>query len=121
MFVALTGCGLLGFGGGASAPAAAPSGPNPYLYNASLQVLSFLPLESANQSTGQIVYGFGRAPGAAQSYRVVATVTGNALDARSLVVDVRSASGAASSEVRRGIEDAIYTRARALRIADLAP
>ncbi|MBS1302338.1 DUF3576 domain-containing protein [Loktanella sp. SALINAS62] len=118
LFLSLTGCGFLNFGGGQPVPIA--TGPNPYLYNASQDVLEFLPLQTADPVTGRLIYDYGQAPGAAQAYRVVATVSGSRLDARSLNLDVRDRSGQSVREPRLALEDAIFTRARQLRIADLS-
>lgn len=91
---------------------------NRYLWNASLDVLSFLPVESADPFTGLLTMGYGRAPGSGQAYKVSVRITESALDARALRVDVTTRSGPASVATRRQIEDAILTRARQLRIAD---
>lgn len=89
---------------------------NKYLWRASLDVLSFLPLEGADPFTGIIVYDWGRAPGSSTLYRATVYVSDPALDARSLRVAVQTRGGAASAETQRQIENAILTRARQLRI-----
>ncbi|HEX9858651.1 MAG TPA: DUF3576 domain-containing protein [Paracoccaceae bacterium] len=92
---------------------------NKYLWNASLDVLSFLPIESVDPFTGVIVTGYGTPPGGGRSYRATILVQDPALDARSLNVSlVASGGGAVSAETTRAIEDAILTRARQLRIQD---
>tara|TARA_R110002096_G_scaffold57509_2_gene145806 strand:- start:33182 stop:33700 length:519 start_codon:yes stop_codon:yes gene_type:complete len=90
---------------------------NKYLWNASLDVLSFLPLESADPFTGVITFGNGRAPGSSQVYRATVLITDPALDARALKVSVLTSRGAASAETQRQIENAILSRARQLRIS----
>ncbi|MBV1863579.1 MAG: DUF3576 domain-containing protein [Rhodobacteraceae bacterium] len=89
---------------------------NKYLWNASLETLSFLPVESADPFTGVLVMGWGRAPGASRQYRATVLVQDPALDARSLKLSIQTRGGPASAETVRRIEDAIMTRARQLRI-----
>ncbi len=91
---------------------------NKYLWNASLETLSFLPVESADPFTGVLVMGWGRAPGSSRQYRATVLVQDPALDARSLKVSVQTRGGTASAETVRRIEDAILTRARQLRVRD---
>lgn len=91
---------------------------NKYLWNASLETLSFLPVESADPFTGILVMGWGRAPGSSRQYRATVLVQDPALDARSLKVSVQTRGGVASAETVRRIEDAILTRARQLRVRD---
>ena len=91
---------------------------NKYLWNASLETLSFLPLDSADPFTGVLVMGWGRAPGSSRQYRATVLVQDPALDARSLKVSIQTRSGVASAETVRRIEDAILTRARQLRVRD---
>ena len=91
---------------------------NKYLWNASLETLSFLPVESADPFTGILVMGWGRAPGSGRQYRATILVQDPALDARSLKVSVHTRGGVASAETQRRIEDAILTRARQLRVRD---
>jgi hypothetical protein len=93
---------------------------NRYIWSAALDILDFMPIESADPFTGVIVYGFGTPPGGAQAYRATVFVRDPALDARSLNVALVSRSGPASTETVRAIEDAILTRARQLRIRDSA-
>ena len=114
--LSLAGCGLFG---PSTAPQPVATGPNPTLLQASLDTLSYLPLQSADPATGRIVYGLGRAPGAGQSYQVTVLVAAAALDARSLNVFVRSASGGAAPAVQAGLKDAILTRARQIHSAAL--
>ena len=92
---------------------------NKYLWQASLEVLSFLPINSADPFSGIIVFGKGKAPGSSQSYDATIYISDPALDARSLSVTVRSSNGTVSSEAKREIERAILSRARQLRLKEL--
>jgi len=92
---------------------------NKYLWQASLEVLSFLPINSADPFSGIIVFGKGKAPGSSQSYDATVYVSDPALDARSLSVTVRSANGTISLAAKREIESAILSRARQLRLKEL--
>ena len=92
---------------------------NKYLWQASLEVLSFLPINSADPFSGIIVFGKGNAPGSMQSYDATVYISDPALDARSLSVTVRSSNGSVSSEAKREIELAILSRARQLRLKEL--
>lgn len=91
---------------------------NKYLWNASLDVLSFLPIQTVDPFSGVIVTGFGRPPGGGQAYRATVLVNDPALDARSLTLSLQTQSGPASAATVRAVEDAILTRARQLRIRD---
>ena len=91
---------------------------NRYLWNASLDILDFMPIEAADPFTGVIQFGYGTPPGGARAYRATVFVTDPALEARSLRVSVQSRGGAVGRETARAIEDAILTRARQLRIQD---
>jgi hypothetical protein len=92
---------------------------NKYIWQASLEVLNFLPVESVDPFTGVIVTGFGRPPGGGKAYRATIYVQDPALDARSLKVALQSqGGGAVAPETVRAIEDAILTRARQLRVRD---
>ncbi|ETX29999.1 DUF3576 domain-containing protein [Roseivivax isoporae] len=91
---------------------------NKYIWNASLETLSFLPLESVDPFTGVFVTGFGTPPGGGQPYRATVYVTDPALDARSLNIAILTRSGPASAATVRAVEDAILTRARQLRRED---
>jgi len=92
---------------------------NKYLWQASLEVLSFLPINSADPFSGIIVFGKGKAPGSSQTYDATIYISDPALDARSLSVTVRSSNGTVSSEAKRKIERAILSRARQLRLKEL--
>ncbi|OED46061.1 hypothetical protein AB838_21535 [Rhodobacteraceae bacterium (ex Bugula neritina AB1)] len=91
---------------------------NRYLWTASLDVLSFLPVQSVDPFTGVIVTGYGTPPGGGRSYRATIHIKDPALDARSLNVALQSKGGAVSASTTRAVEDAILSRARQLRIAD---
>ena len=92
---------------------------NKYIWQASLEVLNFLPVESVDPFTGVILTGYGRPPGGGRAYRATVYVQDPALDARSLKVALQSqGGGAVAPETVRAIEDAILTRARQLRIRD---
>jgi hypothetical protein len=92
---------------------------NKYLWQASIDVLSFLPINSADPFSGIIVFGKGKAPGSSQLYDATVYISDPALDARSLSVTVRSSNGTISSEAKREIELAILSRARQLRLKEL--
>lgn len=91
---------------------------NKYLWQASLEVLNFLPIQSVDPFSGVIITGYGTPPGGGKSYRATVYVTDPALDARSLKVALESKGGAVSADTVRAVEDAILTRARQLRIRD---
>ncbi len=91
---------------------------NRYLWVASLDVLNFLPLESADPFTGVISTGYGTPPGGGGAYRATVYIQDAALDARSLKVALQSRGGPVSAQTQRTIEDAILTRARQLRQRD---
>ncbi len=112
-------------GGRGEALGAAPV--NRHLWQASLDTLAFLPLASTDPFSGVIATDWGAAQGAVgERFKVTATVTGTALDARSLRVavfrEVRQgevwAPAPVAAETPRQIEDAILTRARQIRIAE---
>ena len=92
---------------------------NKYIWAASLDVLSFLPIESVDPFTGVIVTGYGTPPGGGRAYRATIYVQDPALDARSLKIAMQTkGGGAVDPETLRAVEDAILSRARELRIAD---
>ena len=92
---------------------------NKYLWQASIEILSFLPISSADPFSGIIMFGRGKASGSSQSYDATIYISDPALDARSLSVTVRSSNGTVSSEAKREIESAILSRARQLRLKEL--
>jgi len=92
---------------------------NKYIWQASLEVLNFLPIESVDPFTGVIVTGYGRPPGGGKAYRATIYVQDPALDARSLKVALQGqGGGTVAPETVRAVEDAILTRARQLRVRD---
>lgn len=92
---------------------------NKYLWNASLEVLNFLPIQSVDPFTGVIQTGYGTPPGGGRSYRATVKIADPALDARSLKLSLQGPGGAAIEPgTVRAVEDAILTRARQLRIRD---
>lgn len=97
-------------------------GVNKYLWRASLETLSFLPLESADPVSGVFTTSWGIAPGARNSVRATVYIQDAALDARSLRVAAFRRAGSSSvplsDEAIRQLEDSILTRARQLKIAD---
>ncbi|MEM1101147.1 MAG: DUF3576 domain-containing protein [Pseudomonadota bacterium] len=126
--IVLTGCGGGLFGGRNDAPpteqAARVRGGdtvavNRYIWNASLDVLSFLPIQTVDPFTGVIVTGFGTPPGGGRAYRATVLVSDPALDARSLKLSLLTRSGPASPSTVRAVEDAILTRARQLRTGNI--
>lgn len=102
---------------------------NKFLWQASLDTLSFLPLASTDPFTGVIATDWGAAPGRPdERFKVTAYMLSPALAASSLKVavyrEVRSPEGlwmpaAVDPNTPRQLEDAILTRARQIRIADL--
>ncbi len=92
---------------------------NRYLWAASLDVLSFLPVQSVDPFTGVIMTGYGTPPGGGRSYRATVHIKDPALDARSLTVSLQTSGGrAVSPATTRAVEDAILARARQIRIGD---
>lgn len=91
---------------------------NRYLWNASLDVLNFLPIRSIDPFTGVIVMGYGTPPGGGRAYRATVYIKDPALDARSLNVALATRGGPVAEGTQRAVEDAILARARQLRIAD---
>nr|WP_111301501.1 DUF3576 domain-containing protein [Paracoccus saliphilus] len=94
-------------------------GVNKYLWNASLEVLNFLPVQTIDPFTGVIQTGYGTPPGGGRSYRATIQISDPALDARSLRLSLQGPGGAAVEPgTVRAVEDAILTRARQLRLRD---
>lgn len=92
---------------------------NKYLWSASLEVLSFLPVQSVDPFTGVIVTGYGTPPGGGTSYRATVLIDDPALDARSLNVALQTRGGrSVSKATARAVEDAILSRAREMRSTD---
>jgi hypothetical protein len=102
---------------------------NKFLWQASLDTLSFLPLASTDPFTGVIATDWGAAPSQpGERFKVTAYMLSPALAASSLRVavyrEVRDGSGAwipaaVDPETPRKLEDAILTRARQIRIAEI--
>lgn len=92
---------------------------NKYIWNATFDVLDFLPIQSADPFTGVIVTGFGTPPGGGTAYRATIFVRDPALEARSLNLALATRAGPAPTATVRAVEDAILTRARQLRIRDI--
>ena len=91
---------------------------NRYIWQASLEVLDFMPIESIDPFSGIIVMGYGTPPGGRTAYRATVHVSEPALDARTLRVALATRSGPASTETMRALEDAILSRARQIRRDD---
>lgn len=91
---------------------------NKYLWQASLEVLNFLPIQSVDPFSGVIVTGYGTPPGGGRAYRATIYVQDPALEARALKVALATRAGPAAPATVRAVEDAILTRARQLRIRD---
>lgn len=91
---------------------------NRYIWTAAQDVLSFLPLETADPFSGVLAYGYGQPPGGGPAYRATVYVQDPALDARSLNVALSTRSGPVTPATARAVEDAILTRARQLRVSD---
>lgn len=91
---------------------------NKYLWNASLDVLGFLPVETVDPFTGVIVTGYGTPPGGGRAYRATIHITDPALEARSLRLSLQTRNGPVSASTARAVEDAIMARARQMRISD---
>lgn len=92
---------------------------NRYLWNASLDVLDFLPVQSVDPYTGVIITGYGTPPGGGSAYRATVYIRDPALEARSINVSLQTRGGRpVSAATLRAVEDAIMTRARQMRVAD---
>ena len=101
-------------------------GVNSYLWHASLDTLSFMPLQSADPFGGVIISDWYVAPSAPdERLKVTIYIMDRDLRADALKVSVfrqtRSANGwsdaAASPDTAHRLEDSILTRARELRLA----
>ena len=101
---------------------------NKYLWQASLDTLSFLPLASSDPFTGVIATDWSTTPQTpSERFKVTAFITSSELSAGSLRVatyrEVRTEEGLwvpapVSPDTARRLEDAILTRAREIRIAE---
>lgn len=102
---------------------------NKFLWRASLDTLSFMPLASTDPFTGVIATEWSAAPNRpGERFKVTAYMVSPELAASSLKVavyrEVRDEEGvwvpaAVDPETPRKLEDAILTRARQIRIADI--
>ena len=88
---------------------------NKQIWAASLEVLNFLPIQSADPFTGVIITGYGTPPGGGRAYRATIFVQNATLDAQSLRLALQTRSGPASTATVNAVEDAILTRARQLQ------
>jgi hypothetical protein len=88
---------------------------NRYLWAASLEVLDFLPLESADPFSGILAFGYGTPPGGGRAYRATVLVRDPALDARSLNVALATRAGPADPDYHPATE---FSRATAPRPKD---
>ena len=91
---------------------------NRYIWKASLEILSFLPIEGVDPFSGIITTGWGKPPGTSTEYRATVYIQDPSLDARSLKVALLKKSGTVDSKIIKTIENAILSRARQLRIND---
>jgi len=91
---------------------------NRYIWQAALDVLDFMPIETIDPFSGVIVKGFGIPPGGKIQYRATIYVVDPALEARSLRIAMQTKSGSVSAATMKEIENAILSRARQMRKAD---
>ena len=91
---------------------------NRYIWQAALDILDFMPIETIDPFSGVIVKGFGAPPGGNTKYRATIYVVDPALEARSLRVSMQTKSGPVSTATIKEIENAILSRARQMRKAD---
>lgn len=91
---------------------------NRYIWQASLEVLDFMPVEIIDPFSGVIVMGYGKPPSGKTEYQATVFVSEPALDARTLRIALRTRKGPADAETMRALEDAILSRARQLRETD---
>ena len=80
---------------------------------ATLEVLNFLPIISADPFTGIISFGLGKVPGSNRRYKGTVLINDPALDARSLKVSLILKDGSLlDPKTVREVENAILNRAR---------
>lgn len=91
---------------------------NRYIWQASLEVLDFMPIETIDPFSGIIVMGYGTPPGGKTAYRATVHVSEPALDARTLRIALGTKTGPADVKTMRALEDAVLSRARQIREAD---
>ena len=86
---------------------------NKYIWVATLEVLNFLPVISADPFTGIISFGLGKVPGSNRRYKGTVLINDPALDARSLKVSLILKDGSLlDPKTVREVENAILNRAR---------
>ena len=86
---------------------------NKYIWVATLEVLNFLPIISADPFTGIISFGLGKVPGSNRQYKGTVLINDPALDARSLKISLISKDGSLlDPKTVREVENAILNRAR---------
>ena len=86
---------------------------NKYIWVATLEVLSFLPIISADPFTGVISFGLGKVPGSNRKYKGTVLINDPALDARSLKVSLISKGGnLLDPKTVKEVENSILNRAR---------
>ncbi len=112
-------------------PGATGIGVNAYLWRATLDVLDFVPIASADPFGGLVVTEWYRPEETPdERFKITVLIKDRRLRASALEVSVhkqrRASDGgwvdvAAPDELARQIEDRILTRARELRIADVRP
>ena len=86
---------------------------NKYIWVATLEVLNFLPVISADPFTGIISFGLGKVPGSNRRYKGTVLINDPALDARSLKVSLISKDGSLlDPKTVREVENSILNRAR---------
>ena len=86
---------------------------NKYIWVATLEVLNFLPIISADPFTGVISFGLGKVPGSNRQYKGTVLINDPALDARSLKISLISKDGSLlDPKTIREVENSILNRAR---------
>ncbi|MDA9294048.1 DUF3576 domain-containing protein [bacterium] len=86
---------------------------NKYIWVATLEVLNFLPIISADPFTGVISFGLGKVPGSNLKYKGTVLINDPALDARSLKVSLITKDGSlVNPKTIRKVENSILNRAR---------
>ena len=98
--------------------ASTPVKVNRYIWQAALEVLDFMPVETIDPFSGIIVMGYGTPPGGKKAYRATVHVSDPALDARTLRIALATKNGPADVKTMRALEDAVLSRARQIREAD---
>ena len=98
--------------------ASTPVKVNRYIWQAALEVLDFMPVETIDPFSGIIVMGYGTPPGGKTAYRATVHVSEPALDARTLRIALATKNGPADVKTMRALEDAVLSRARQIREAD---